>query len=156
MGDGMQMTETLIVELAVREIERYAQGLIELIEPLSDEQLWSVEGGIPNSIGTLARHLTGNLNHYFGTGLLNNGYVRDREGEFTEADLPMERVLSELTAAVEIAKQAVEAVDVERILQPHTTPCDREYESLAYHVLRMLTHFVIHCGQADYALNSVL
>ena len=149
------MTEKLIVELAVREIERYAKGLINLIEPLSEDQLWSVEGGIPNSIGTLARHLTGNLNHYFGAGLLENGYVRDREFEFIESGFPKAKVISELKAAVEVAKQAVEVVDVERILQPHTTPCGREYESLAYHVLRMLTHFVIHCGQADYALRHI-
>ena len=149
------MTETLIIELSVREIERYAQGLIELIGSMSEDQLWSVEGGIPNSIGTLARHLTGNLNHYFGAGFLNNGYVRDREGEFTETGLAKGRVISELEAAVEVAKQVIEVVDVEEILQPHTTPCGRDYESLAYFVLRMLTHFVIHCGQADYALRHV-
>ena len=149
------MTDLLLIELCVREIERYAQGLIELIEPLSDEQFWSVEGGIPNSIGTLARHLTGNLNHYFGAGLLENGYVRDREHEFVESGLPKAQVISDLEAAVEIARQAVEAIDVKRILQPYTTPCGREYESLACHVLRMLTHFVIHCGQADYAVNCI-
>jgi hypothetical protein len=149
------MTDLLLIELCVREIERYAQGLIELIEPLSDEQLWSVEGGIPNSIGSLARHLTGNLNHYFGAGLLKNGYVRDREHEFIERDLPKAQVLSELKAAVDVARQSVAAVDHERILKPYTTPCSREYESLAYHVLRMLTHFVIHCGQADYAVNLI-
>ncbi len=73
------MSERLIVQLAVREIERYAGGLLELIESLSEDQLWPKAGNIPNSIGTLARHLTGNLNHYFGAGLLKNGYVRQRE-----------------------------------------------------------------------------
>jgi len=149
------MFEPLIVQLAVSEIERYAQGLMEIIEPLSDDQLWSVEGGIPNSIGTLARHLSGNLNHYFGAGLLNNGYKRDRDLEFSETGLSKARVIAELAAAVEVAKQAVAAIDEERITQPYTTPCGREYESLAYHVLRMLTHFVVHCGQADYAVRAI-
>ncbi len=149
------MSERLIIELSVREIERYAQDLIALIESLSDEQLWSVEGGIPNSIGTLARHLTGNLNHYFGAGLINNGYVRDREKEFTETGLAKDTVISELTASVEVAKLSLEAIDVERIHRAYTTPCGRDYESLAYHVLRMLTHFVLHCGQADYALRHI-
>lgn len=147
------MPDTPFVELAVREIERYARGLIDLIEPLTDEQLWSVEGGIPNSIGTLARHLTGNLNHYFGAGLLNNGYVRDREREFEETGLAKAKVISELKAAVEVAKSSVAAIDVERIHQPYTTPCGRGYESLAYYVLRMVTHFVFHCGQADYVVR---
>jgi hypothetical protein len=150
------MSEKLIIQLSMREIERYAQDLIALIESLTDDQLWSVEGGIPNSIGTLARHLTGNLNHYFGAGLLNNGYVRDRDKEFTETGLPKAHVISELEAAVEVARSSVEVIDVKRIHQPYTTPCGRAYESLAYHVLRMLTHFVLHCGQADYALRHIL
>jgi hypothetical protein len=149
------MSDTRIIELSAREIERYTQGLIELIEPLTEEQLWSVKGGIPNSIGTLVRHLTGNLNHYFGTGLLENGYVRDREYEFVESGLPKAQVIAELKAAVVVARQSLAAIDEERVLQPYTTPCGRDYESFAYHVLRMLTHFVVHCGQADYALNLI-
>lgn len=149
------MSDRLIVQLAVREIERYAGGLIELIESLSEDQLWSKAGNIPNSIGTLARHLTGNLNHYFGAGILKNGYVRQRDREFSETGLVKAQVISDLQAAVKVAKQAVDAVDEERLTQPYTAPCGEEYESLAYHVVRLATHLALHCGQADYARNTV-
>jgi hypothetical protein len=149
------MSDLLSVQLAVKEIERYAQELIELIDPLSPDQLWSKQGGIPNSIGTLARHLTGNLNHYFGAGILRNGYVRDRDREFTETGVPKAKVVSDLQAAVEVAKEAVGAIDEKRLAQPYTEPGGREYESLAYHVLRMSTHFALHYGQADYAANTI-
>lgn len=141
--------------MAVREIERYAAEFIELIESVSEDQLWSKGCGIPNSIGTLARHLTGNLNHYFGVGILNNGYVRDRDGEFIETGLPKVQVIAELRDAVKVAKEAVGAIDETRLDQPYRSPCGEEYESLAYHVIRLATHLAQHCGQADYAKRCV-
>ena len=149
------MSELLTVQLALREIEPYAQGLTELIECLTQDQLWSKAGGIPNSTGTLARHLTGNLNHYLGAGILKNGYVRQRDKEFSETGLPKAQVVSELQDAADVAKRAAEAIDAETISRPHTTPCGVECESLASHIVEMATHFAFHCGQADYAGNYV-
>ncbi len=64
-------------------------------------------------------------------------------------------MIAELQAAVKVTREAVEAVDEERLTQPYTAPCGEEYESLAYHVVRLATHFALHCGQADYAQNIV-
>jgi hypothetical protein len=124
-----------------------------LIESLPEDQLWSKGGSIPNSIGTLARHLTGNLNHYFGAGILKNGYVRERDKEFTETGLSKTQVLADLREAVNVAKEAVGAIDEAQIDKPYHSPCGEEYESLAYHIIRLATHLALHCGQADYAKN---
>ncbi|MBN1889151.1 MAG: adenylate kinase [Thermoflexales bacterium] len=150
------MSNLLIVQLAVKAIERYAHGLIELIESLPQDRLWSKEGNIPNSIGTLTRHLTGNLNHYFGAGILKNGYVRQRDREFSETGLLKAKVIADLQAAVGVAKQIVGAIDEAKLEQPYTSPCGEEYESLAEHIVRLATHFALHCGQADYAKNYLL
>ncbi|MBN1976370.1 MAG: DinB family protein [Anaerolineae bacterium] len=150
------MADLSTVQLAVREIARYADQLIELIEPLSEDQLWSKGGGIPNSIGTLARHLTGNLNHYFGAGILKNGYVRERDKEFTETGLSKAKVLSDLRDAVNVAKEAAGSIDEAQIDKPYRSPCGEEYESLAYHIIRLATHLALHVGQADYAKNCVV
>jgi hypothetical protein len=149
------MADLSTVQLAVREITRYADQLIELIEPLSEDQLWSKGGGIPNSIGTLARHLTGNLNHYFGAGILKNGYVRERDKEFTEMGLSKAKVLSDLRDAVSVAKEAVKVIDETQLDQPYRSPCGEEYESLAYHIIRLATHLALHVGQADYATRCI-
>lgn len=149
------MADISTVQMAVREIARYADRMIELIEPLSEDQLWSKGCNIPNSIGTLARHLTGNLNHYFGAGILKNGYVRERDKEFTETGLSKAQVLSDLRDGVNIAKEAVEAIDEEQLDQPYRSPCGEEYESLAYHIVRLATHLALHVGQADYAKNCI-
>ncbi|HVO42258.1 MAG TPA: DinB family protein [Aggregatilineales bacterium] len=144
------------VQLAVAEIERYSATLIAEIESLSEDQLWSREGGIPNSVGTLTLHLTGNLNHYFGAEILKNGYVRKRDLEFSETDIPKAIVIADLQAAVKIARQAVDALDEARADQPYTAADGEKIESLALHLVRMSTHFVHHCGQADFAKFSVV
>src|SRR5262245_44079397 len=70
--------------------------------PLSEEEFWRkpVEPG--NSFGHLVLHLTGNLNHMVGACLGRTGYVRDREREFTEANVPPKaEALARLDEAVE-------------------------------------------------------
>jgi hypothetical protein len=148
--------DRLAFQLATREIARYADLLIEVIEPLSEKQLWYKIDGIPNSIGILVRHLTGNLNHYFGAGVLENGYARDRDREFIEGDIPKEKMLADLRAAVEVVKQSAEQVTDEQLQRrPYCTPNGEEYESLAYHATRNAMHFALHYGQADYVKDIV-
>jgi hypothetical protein len=150
-AEDNNMTEQLIVDLSIREIERYAECMVDLIEPLSKEQLWARQRGIPNSIGTIALHLTGNLNHYFGTGILQNGYARDRDREFNTSGVPSAEIISELQEAVKVAKEAAGGIDVEKLTLPYTIPYGEEHESLAYLIVRLATHFVYHYGQAQYA-----
>jgi len=156
LENASSIPDRLAFQLAIKEIARYADLLIEVIEPLSEEQLWSNIDGIPNSIGILVRHLTGNLNHYFGAGVLENGYVRDRDREFVEGNVPKEKMLADLRAAVEVAKQAAEQVSDEQLQRrPYRTPNGEEYESLAYHATRNAMHFALHYGQIDYVKDIV-
>jgi len=141
----------LLADVAVKEIEQYAQNFVELLESLPEDQLWSTKGNLPNSIGTLARHLTGNLNHYFGTALLKTSYKRVRDVEFSQKGVDKAQVIADLKAAVAIARQAVDAVKDDQIGQPYTSPDGQAYESLGYFIFHTAAHFAVHYGQADYA-----
>jgi hypothetical protein len=143
------------INLSLREIERYGNRLIEIIEVTSEEKLWSTENVLPNSIGTLARHLTGNLNNYFGAGILKNGYKRNRDREFKEVGLSKETIISELRAAINISKQAIMSINQETINLPYEAPFEERYETLAYHIMRLATHFSLHVGQAEFAQRVV-
>lgn len=44
--------------------------------------LWNTDAMIANSVGNLALHLVGNLNHFVGAVVGKIGYVRQREMEF--------------------------------------------------------------------------
>lgn len=54
----------------------------------NEEKMWLVEKQIRNSAGSLCVHLTGSLNHFIGAHLGHNGYVRNREYEFSSGWLP--------------------------------------------------------------------
>jgi hypothetical protein len=52
----------------------------------------------------LARHLTGNLHHFFGAGILKNNYHRDRDREFDQTGLPKAVVIADFKAALQVAR----------------------------------------------------
>lgn len=79
---------TTVSSTIARDFARYyeeAQKKIHtLLEPLSDDQIWSRPYPYGNSIGHLLLHLTGNLSYYIGTEIGGTGYVRNRPLEFSD------------------------------------------------------------------------
>src|SRR5262245_20449787 len=72
----------------IGELEGLRDGIRELAGPLNEEQFWAKPTDPGNSVGHLVLHLTGNLNHFVGGQLGGTGYLRDREREFTEQQVP--------------------------------------------------------------------
>src|SRR3954449_6780680 len=87
-------------------LDRELATLQREVEAYPDESdLWREVPGVANVGGTLALHLAGNLQHYFGARLANSGYVRDRAAEFARRDVPR----SELVREIEAARASVKA-----------------------------------------------
>ena len=60
------MTVPFAVDLAAQ-LDRDLRGLRRQLEAYPDErQIWQQVPGLPNTAGTLALHLAGNLQHYIG------------------------------------------------------------------------------------------
>jgi uncharacterized damage-inducible protein DinB len=79
---------TLHATIAADFVQYYREKVAkihELLEPLSDEQLWIRPYPYGNTIGHLLLHLTGNLNYYIGAQIAGTGYLRDRPLEFSDA-----------------------------------------------------------------------
>ena len=74
--------------VTVRDFTRYYQQCSEkihaLVDPLTDEQIWTRPYPYGNSIGHLILHLTGNLSYYIGAEIGGTGYVRNRPLEFSD------------------------------------------------------------------------
>ena len=67
-----------------------------LVEPLTDEQIWTRPYPYGNSIGHLLLHLTGNLSYYIAGEIGGSGYVRNRPLEFTNTSHAPKAVLLEM------------------------------------------------------------
>src|SRR5262245_47511082 len=102
--------ENVVTQGLAGELERLRDELKTLAEPLTEEQFWRkpIEPG--NSFGHLVLHLTGNLSHFAGAKLGNTGYVRDREREFTEPNVPSKKeALVRLDEAVALFRRVAVA-----------------------------------------------
>jgi uncharacterized damage-inducible protein DinB len=137
----------------VAEVEELRDAIRQSIEPLSDTQLWNkpVEPG--NSAGHLILHLTGNLNHFVGAQLGKTGYVRDREREFTEANLPARaELLRNFDAAVATFRRVVEDLTVGQLTAPHP---EARFGSVVKTLVHLTAHFALHRGQISYIVRWV-
>jgi hypothetical protein len=72
---------------------RVQEKVHELVEPLSNDELWRRPFPYGNSVGNLILHLTGNLNYYIGAQIAKTGYVRHRDSEFSDSGKPKEELL---------------------------------------------------------------
>lgn len=136
------------------QLDELHQAIESLAEPLTHEQFWRkpIEPG--NSIGHLVLHLTGNLRHFVGAQIGGSGYVRDREREFTEADVPSKAAaLAGLRDAVTEFRQVVESLSAAKMTAMH--PDAARMGTTLNALVRVLAHFALHRGQMSYIVRMV-
>jgi hypothetical protein len=139
----------VLLAYAAAVLDRDLRALAREVAAYADERdLWRVAPGVPNSAGTLALHLAGNIQHYLGARLGGTGYVRDRPAEFAERGVS--RV--ELLARIEAARAAVAAAAAAQVDTSADYPeviSDRRIVTEDY-LLHLCSHFAFHLGQLDY------
>src|ERR1041384_649946 len=85
---GVHLMSSNLAPMIEHFLLRELRSLRLELEAYHDESLiWAQPAGLPNSTGTLALHLAGNLRHYVGAVLGGNGYIRDRDLEFSARGL---------------------------------------------------------------------
>lgn len=118
----------------------------------SDASVWTVAGSTKNSAGTLALHMVGNLEHYVGAVLGGTAYVRDREAEFAERDLPREELYRRIAACRTTLSSTLPGLSDAALLAPYPTESPMGLGDEAAHtfLLHLAAHFSWHLGQVDY------
>ncbi len=150
----MSVDMTALAKTAlIGELEHLLKELRQLVDPLTEAQFWRkpVEPG--NSAGHLVLHLTGNLSHFVGAQLGKTGYVREREREFSETQVPPKDVaLSRLDDVVALFRRIVEGLTPEQFAAPHPT---ERLGLVLPGLLHLVTHFALHRGQMSYIVRLV-
>jgi len=122
----------------------------ELLAFRDEKDIWAMPPGVPNSAGTLALHMAGNLHHFLGAVLGGAQYVRDREGEFGDRDLPRKELLARLDATARAVEGVLGEMDDTRLHEtfPGEFPMGRV--RTGRFLLHLATHLAYHLGQIDY------
>ncbi|WP_431213056.1 DUF1572 family protein [Puia sp. P3] len=132
----------------------YEKDLRKLIEEVNlfqnEENLWKILGTVKNSSGNLTLHIVGGLNHFFGAIISRNGYVRNRDLEFSEKGVARKDLVARLEAAIPMVRAAIGAVPTEQMDAPYPIPFDDANNSNSYVIIRLLAHLDYHLGQVNY------
>jgi hypothetical protein len=121
------------------------------LEAFPDEHLlWALPPGLPNSSGTLALHLAGNLQHYIGAVLGQTGYVRDRDHEFAARDLSREALLAQIAQAEAAIRSTLPGLTEEQLSQEYPEPIRGHFLETREFLLQLAVHLAYHLGQVSY------
>jgi uncharacterized damage-inducible protein DinB len=129
--------------------------LRKLAESLDEDSLWWTPPEWNNSVGALARHVTGNISHYVGRGMLGTDYMREREREFSDPPGDRGDLLAGLDAAMGLLEQADSTLSEEAWTAPWTSPDSRSFPSLGQFLSSMSCHAAYHNGQASVVARLV-
>ena len=129
--------------------KRDLDKLIWEMEAFSKEELlWQVPEGITNSSGNLCLHLVGNLNHFIGAQLGGTGYVRQRELEFSQKDVPLAEMKQMVADTIEMIGETLDKLGPEDL--------EKEYPIVLWGSPMSTEFFLVHlAGHVDYHLGQV-
>ena len=120
-----------------------------------EEDLWECPPGVTNAPGTLALHLAGNLQHFIGAQLGGTGYVRNREAEFGDRDVPRSVLLLHLDEAATVVDRTLRSLPAQRLADPYPLEVGGARLPTGRFLLHLATHLAYHLGQLDYHRRMV-
>jgi hypothetical protein len=147
------MSESTSVELELlRQIlTRDLQALAKEVLATPDHVLWSTTDGVTNSVGTLSVHLCGNLRHFVGHLLGQDGYIRHRDQEFAGTPIPKQEVLIEIENTRKAVNQALLHLDPDMLDNPMPSPpAHHQGRSIRFFLMQLSCHLSRHMGQLNY------
>lgn len=147
------MVKDALIDIFVRDLNK----LKEEINLYADEKtIWLVKDGISNSAGNLCLHLTGNLHHFIGAILGKNGYVRNRDAEFSLKNIPRVDLLKDIDAVILVITSTLTAIpdaDYELIFPIKKNDVIVKTD---YMLLHLLGHLSYHLGQINYHRRMII
>ncbi len=121
------------------------------ISSYKDEaNIWKVEKQINNSAGNLCLHLIGNLNTYIGAHLGNTAYIRKRDLEFSQKNVPVSELLNKIDETIAIVDQALDALTEEALQETYPIIVFKEEMTTEFFMAHLTTHLAYHLGQISY------
>jgi hypothetical protein len=140
-------TEDIVQVMLAREIEGFKRE-IEMFP--DDESIWRTVPGVTNSAANLAMHVAGGLQFFIGAVLGGNGYVRNRELEFSRRSGTRAEVVAELESAAAVVRTVLPALSDDRFRSELPEAVMGMRLRADTFLLHLCVHAGFHLGQAGY------
>ena len=145
-------TETHIIMTSAFILDKFITILNTLESEIkaytSEEDLWKLSGEIKNTPANLALHLCGNLRHFIGAVIGNDGYVRDRDAEFSRTDVTRDEIISEISQTKTAIQNALKD-DINFDSSYPVRLLDKDWTTGGF-LFYIYGHFNYHLGQINY------
>ncbi len=116
-----------------------------------EAQLWIVDKDIKNCGANLCLHIVGNLNTYIGADLGDTGYVRQRDLEFAQKDVPRATLIAMVNNTQAMIDQTLKQLAVERLEEKsHRSTSSHKEMTIGFFLMHLATHLAYHLGQVNY------
>lgn len=141
------MILSTLTELFVRDLEKLKS---EIQQYRDENALWVTGGEIANSAGNLCLHLVGNLNHFIGATLGYTGYVRQRELEFSQKNVPRQELLDAVEQTIDTVRESLGKLTEAGLHERFPLEKHGQVVTTGYMLLHLQTHLNYHLGQINY------
>ena len=132
-------------------LARDLKALRREVEAYADERdLWRTAPGVANPGGNLALHCAGNLQHFIGSVLGGSGYVRNRDAEFGQRQVPRTELLADIDAAIAAVRRGLERVTPQQWEAQYPLAVGGVTLTTGDLMVHLAVHLGYHLGQVDY------
>ncbi|MDY7395323.1 DinB family protein [Aureibaculum sp. 2210JD6-5] len=136
-----------LTELFARDLDRLKN---EFENYSSDDNLWIIEQNVSNSGGNLGLHLIGNLNHFVGAILGNTNYIRERDKEFSDKNVPLNQILSKIDETKQMVIKVIGALSENELDKIYPINIRKEGMTTRQFLFHLYGHLNYHLGQINY------
>ena len=141
----------MVIETLQKIFKRDLEKLKQEITSYRDENnLWVVDKSITNSAGNLCLHLVGNLNTYIGAEIGKTGYVRDRDREFSQKNIPQDELVKMIGDTITVVENGINKLKEEDLEKEYPLLIFKEKTSTGYFLIHLAVHLGYHLGQVNY------
>lgn len=116
----------------------------------SEDKLWLTTEGISNCGGNLCLHLIGNLNTFISAELGNSGYIRQRELEFSQKNVPITELISQIENTILTVDSTLEKLSEKELNLEYPIIVFKDKMTTGYFLMHLATHLAYHLGQVNY------
>ncbi len=135
----------------IRFFERDLNKLINEIELYNkEENIWRIEKSISNSAGNLTLHIIGNLHTFIGKEIGKTNYVRNRELEFTQKNVPRKELMDSIHDTIEMVKKSLSSLTSQDLKKEYPIMKFPTVETIEYLLVHLINHLTYHLGQINY------
>lgn len=144
--------------MMTRNVDSIRQLLIRDLSSLENEirsyenesDLWRLSGDIKNTAGNLALHICGNLQHFVGATIGQDGYVRQRDLEFSSKNVPASDLINEIKATKSAVENALDKLSDDDLNNTYPLEVFGKPMTFSYFLIHLSGHLMYHLGQINY------